>query len=354
MKIQLVNTYSTDNLGDAAIYASLAAEIRAHGGEPVLIPGARATPDSADAFISVGGDIFNNAREWFVTRNFLANVGQLAQLPGERTMLFGQSIPRSCRGLAFAGLALTLRRLGAVSVRDEISHRRLNKAGVPARLGLDTVFMHEPGAHWAPIGRRLLDAHGVDAERCALISLRNFGGMYRHDTDTFLARLLTLCESLRARGHQPAILIQSNVDGADNDRPPATWLQARLPDLPLVDPFTVTDAAPWEAAAGAVGVARMVLGVRYHASIFRMMQGRAACTLYYSNKGRDLVERLGQPGCDLAAFDPVATLDALERSAEGIVDAASLRRIARADFATGLASIAGPLPTPHREVSYVA
>lgn len=354
MKVQLVNTYSTDNLGDAAIYATLAARIRAHGGEPVLALGERATADSADAFISVGGDIFNNPREWLVTRNFLANAGQLARLPGERTMLFGQSIPRSCRGLAFGGLALTLRRLAAVSVRDEISHRRLRDAGVQARLGVDTVFMYEPAPHWPAAGRRLLAAHGVEAERCALISLRNFGPLYRHDTDAFLTRLLALCEGLRARGHQPAILIQSDVDGADNDRLPAAWLQARLPDLPLVDPFAVTDTAPWEAAAGAVGVARMVLGVRYHASIFRMMQGRAAYTLYYSNKGRDLVERLGQPGGDLAAFDPAAILQGLERSAEGHVDAAALRRLARDDFASGLATIARDLPAQRKEVPHVA
>jgi polysaccharide pyruvyl transferase WcaK-like protein len=336
MRVELINSYSTRNLGDAAIYAVLDELIRSHGGERVS--GANAAPES---FISVGGDIFNNAREWLVTRNFAGNLLRLARLPRGRAMLFGQSIPSSCHGPAFQLLAATLRRLGAVSVRDAYSHARLVAAKVPARLGYDTVFAAQPKADWPVLGRQLLETAGVDGDRCALITLRSFGTMYRHDTKSFLDRLGQLCHRLRQRGHQPAILLQSDVDGDDSDRVPAAYLRSVVPGLPLIDPFSAADGRAWEAAAGAAAIARTVVAVRYHGAIFRMIGGRVPFNLYYSNKGRDLVERLRQPGVSVADFDPAAVVAGIERSADQTTDAGHWRRLASADFSECWADVGG-------------
>lgn len=337
MRVSLVNTYSTRNLGDAAIYAALEDRLDAHGAHRTVTDNVRLS----DAFVSVGGDIFNNAREWLVTRNFARNVMDLARLPGERTMLFGQSLPPSCHGLPLQALGFVLRRLAAVSVRDELSLRTLRRIGVDAHLGLDTAFTLEPRPGWPVLGAELLQASGVDPTRAALISLRGASTMYRHDTSALLQQLAVLCQRLAKRGHQPAILLQSDVDGADNDRTSANWLRQRIAHLQIIDPFGCTTAAPWEAAAAATGAARLVIGVRYHTSVFRMMQGRAAFTLYYSNKGRDLVSRLGQPGCYVDDLDSERMISAIEASADQSVDAGALRRIARDDFAECFRRVGG-------------
>lgn len=102
MQVSLINTYSTLNLGDAAIYAGLSgllpgSQVFAHfrDPDPERIPGVTLAGPLAkkDVHISVGGDIFNNARPRLITRQFLQNLWQLWQHPG-RTLLFGQSIPR--------------------------------------------------------------------------------------------------------------------------------------------------------------------------------------------------------------------------------------------------------------------
>ena len=64
-----------------------------------------------------------------LTRRFIAQLGELAAAPPQRCFLFGQSVPGSCRGLAFGLLAHALRRLSTVTLRDEASWRKLRAAG---------------------------------------------------------------------------------------------------------------------------------------------------------------------------------------------------------------------------------
>jgi len=148
LTVGLVNTYSTLNIGDAAIYSALAA--LASGAEvvakfsdttPEYIPGLQILSDlgRCDAYISVGGDIFNNAREGLITKTFIRNLLELRRSP-KQTFLFGQSIPRSCHGLSFQALACSLRKLSAVCVRDVESHKRLTQAGINAILSFDAAF----------------------------------------------------------------------------------------------------------------------------------------------------------------------------------------------------------------------
>ena len=100
-RVGLMNTYSTRNLGDAAIITAIgkmsgATDIRANISEtsPIWIPGVAYQNDLTDCsrFVSVGGDIFNNARPIFLTKTFISNVSKL-HVHAKNTIVFGQTMP---------------------------------------------------------------------------------------------------------------------------------------------------------------------------------------------------------------------------------------------------------------------
>lgn len=342
-RVGLINTYSTLNLGDAAIYNALArligsdaeivATVQDTQPNPVAGVSFRPTLGPCNLYVSVGGDIFNNSRQWLITRQFLRNLDELRRRPS-RTILFGQSIPRSCHGLSLALLCRRLRRLAAVCVRDADSHRRLRDAGVAARLSYDTAFAltPEPGAATAAQG--ILRSAGVDAEQAALISVRAFDSMYAHDNDRFLRRMVELCRKLEAGGLRPVILVQSRAYAADNDLAVAAAIQAEVPDVAVFDPFVAqVGLEHWQLAMGALRSAAVVVGIRYHTTVLALAAGRLPYNLHYSNKGRDLSERLALPGCDLAGFDPAGELESILATAQRPFDPAPIRTHVRESFA---------------------
>jgi polysaccharide pyruvyl transferase WcaK-like protein len=351
MKVGLVNTYSTLNLGDSAIYSAFArlthpAQVVADlpADDPILVPTlAREQPLRAcDLYVSVGGDIFNNAREWLVTRSFVDNVARIRRLPADRTMLFGQSIPRSCQGLAFHWLARQLRRLASVTVRDEDSLRRLRDQGVAAELSYDVAFSLEPSAGARSVARALYAEASLDPERAILISVRGFDQMYRHDNRAFQERVATLCRQLAKRGHQPALLLQARARGADSDGEVIAGILARAGHAGVLDPFKAErhGIPAWDVTASLLGMAHGVVAVRYHTAIFRLLHGRMPFHLAYSNKGRDLTRRLGLPGMDLERFDPEQCVAAIEASARRDFSIHPIRNQVRADFHSAMARAA--------------
>jgi polysaccharide pyruvyl transferase WcaK-like protein len=130
------------------------------------------------------------------------------------------------------------------------------------------------------------------------------------------------------------------VDVHDEDLSLAHRLRRAVPSLKVLNAFRAPSEGiePWALACGATALARIVVGVRYHTAVFRLMAGRRAFVAYYSQKGRDLVERLGQPGCAIDALDAEAQLGAIEASAETAFDIASIRQRVRADFRSALAA----------------
>ncbi|MDH5537020.1 MAG: hypothetical protein OEZ08_15830, partial [Betaproteobacteria bacterium] len=102
--------------------------------------------------------------------------------------------------------------------------------------------------------------------------------------------------------------------------------------LKILDFTRTSGTQAWDCAAAALSRARVVVAIRYHTAVLRMLAGRSSYNLFYSNKGADLVTRLGQPGCDLATFDVDRELDAVERSAETIFDIAPVRAQVRSDL----------------------
>ncbi|MGC5196783.1 polysaccharide pyruvyl transferase family protein, partial [Aphanothece microscopica] len=312
--IGLINAYSTLNLGDAAIYSALrkllpaaqiTASVRDERPEPIAgIQFQNRRPSGCDGYVSVGGDIFNNAREWFITKNFLLNLAELTR-HSRQTVLFGQSIPRSCHGLSFLALRQCFLNLAAVCVRDAQSHRRLRQAGVDVRLSFDTAFVLEGSDAARQAAQSLCEAQGLDLARSAVLSVRAFDSMYLHDTASFVERMAGLCRHVVSAGLTPVVLIQSRAYGADHDLDVARALVSRVPGTAIVDPFL--DASPipsWQLAMAVFERARHIIAVRYHTAVLALAAGRVPFHLHYSNKGRDLCERLELPGCDLGGFDP--------------------------------------------------
>ncbi|UKP00316.1 polysaccharide pyruvyl transferase family protein [Nostoc sp. UHCC 0870] len=341
LTIGLVNTYSTLNIGDAAIYSALTAladdaqvVAKFQDLEPEDIPGLQLVPEmrQCDGYISVGGDIFNNARESLITKAFIRNLLQLQRSP-QKTFLFGQSIPRSCHGLSFQALAFCLRRLAAVCVRDAQSHQRLTQAGVSAILSFDVAFTLSVSETAKQTAREILQTLEIEPETAALISLRAFDSMYSHDNQKFQHQLITLSRNCQKQGYQPVLLIQSKAYGADNDLAVAEQIAQQVPGLKIFNPFGVTNTIPtWQLVMGALAISRLIVAIRYHTAVLALASGRTPFNLYYSNKGKDLTQRLDIPGCNLKDFNPDNCMDAIAATATTTFNHQTIRQQVQQDF----------------------
>ncbi|MBD2666003.1 hypothetical protein B6N60_02004 [Richelia sinica FACHB-800] len=341
LTIGLVNTYSTLNIGDAAIYSALTAlagdarvVAQFPDAVPNYIPGLQILPHlgHCDAYISVGGDIFNNAREGLITKAFIRNLLQLRRSP-KHTFVFGQSIPRSCHGISFRALTLCLRQLAAVCVRDSESHHRLTQAGVPAILSFDAAFALAVSEEAKDLAQQLFQALDVQPELAALISLRTFDSMYPHDNQQFLQQLVSVSQQFHHQGYQPVLLIQSQAYGADNDLLMAEEIVKQVPQLKIFNPFTLPHPLPsWQLVMGALAISRLIVAIRYHTSVLALASGRVPFNLYYSNKGRDLTKRLEIPGCSLEEFHPDTHVDAIAATATATFDHEAIRQRVKQDF----------------------
>lgn len=344
--VELTNVYSCNNIGDAAIYASLA---ELSGNDTVLWPHettrseavvqtgfpfiSNKLPTARRSRISVGGDIFNNARPKFITRRFLQNMRDLGRSAGQ-TCVFGQSIPRSCHGLSFRLLAWQMSRLASVTVRDTESYNRLNEAGVDVSLSYDAVFAQTIRDEWRDAAIKQLAAEH-DFSRMALLSLRPFDAMYGYDTRACIRLMIDTCRGLRQRGFIPTIMLHAAVDQHDGDVQMIREIAREVP-VRVIDPFVTSGIAPWKLAAASISMAQIVIGVRYHMSIFRLIAGKVPFNLYYSNKGEDLCVRVSVPGKAIHTFDPEQDLDLAIATQHQSFDAQRIRNAVRADFAAAL------------------
>lgn len=331
----LINTYSTRNLGDAAILRATArllpggkAQAIINDRTPLTVPGVSqvaALPEDR-LRVSVGGDIFNNGRPFLVTRNFVDNVRTLALRPGQ-TISFGQTIPASCRGIGFRLLARALRGVAAVVVRDRESQALLKRRGIDARLSWDIAFTTETSLSAQKRAAAILDIHRLRPDRTVLVSVRPFDALYPGNQAAFETEVATLATRLNARGHDVALLIQSDVAHWDTDRLAAARIHALTPSARIVDCLSDPyDPDPVATLTALLGLANIVIGVRYHTSVLRLAAGRQPFNLYYSRKGADLHRRLGLPGARAGAGDINAAIAAIEHSADLGFDPAPLRQ----------------------------
>lgn len=313
MKIGLINLASSRDVGDSAILAALGAILRGHNllalaapDKQPQLPGIPLHPPHTlcNAYISVGGDIFHNDRPWLATHDFLDNLAQLA-LHGRQTLLFGQSIPASCQDLAFHLLCLVLKKLPSVTVRDKESWQRLRAAGIEAQLGYDLAFMHHPEPTALGEALALLAGQRLDATRTVLLSLPESNALPAQGQAQLATLLGDLCRLLRQAGLQPALLLISA------DRGSVALIQAigqQVAALPLIDvlhpPADLAYLAPHELLQGLLALAGLTISLHYHTTVLALAAGRLPYNLHYSGKSRDLSERLGTPGSDLANFNP--------------------------------------------------
>lgn len=345
----LINAYATRNLGDAAIMAALAsltpegrAQVALNDDKPVAIPGVVLTEElkGAQRYISVGGDIFNNARPHLVTKAFLKNLNSITR-HADRTILFGQTIPASCGWLGRPLLTRALCKVGGVVVRDCESFELLRHSGVDARLSYDAAFALSPSERGIWRAAALFAANRLVPERTVLLSVRSFDSIYRHDQASFMQRMARTAELLCARGHQVAVLVQSDVNARDSDRAVAADLKQRVPGIAILDLLADSgDDNPVATLIGALTIANIVVAVRYHAAILRMVGRRMPYNLYYSRKGRDLEHRLGLRGCALEAFDPETAIADIEATATGDFNPDPIADHVRRAFETAYARVA--------------
>lgn len=346
MPIGLLNLYSTRNLGDAAIYASLAqmspdatalGTLEEDQSTPIAGFGKSKNLQGCKAFVSVGGDIFNNARPSFITRRFLSNIGELKRNP-KRTMVFGQSLPRSCRGLSFKILSHTLKQLSSVTIRDEESYGRLKGAGVNVQLSYDTAFVLQPD----DVANAMADEHlsklGLEPSKTALISLRNESSMYAKTNGE--KQLLDIAQKLLERGHHVGLLVQADGDASDSDRQMALRIKLACPRAVIVDPFSFKGSVdPWKLFVGILSIANIVVAVRYHAAVLRLISGRSAYVLHYSNKGSDLCKRLSIEGSELGLEPASELIRKIENSARSGFEVAPIAAHVRDSFQNRLATM---------------
>lgn len=351
MTVGLLNVYSTNNLGDAAIYSAIARLAQGRrvlarvGAESFATPGVTPVPalPVCPTYVGVGGDIYNNPRPRLITRRFLANLRELTKRP-RQTFVFGQSIPRSCRGLSFQLLSQVFRRLAGVVVRDEESHRRLTDSGVRSTLCHDLAFALSMAPGIESAAAIAFAEQELVAERTALISLRAFDHLYAVETEDMLTRIADLIRALERRGHQPALLIQADADSSDSDRAVAARLQRDLPGLRVIDTLRpVGGLGGWPLLLGILARAHLVIGVRYHAAVLRLVAGRMPFVLHYSNKGADLCRRLAIPGCSANGFDVETNLAAIEATAGQAFDPQPLRRDVQEQFQRQMAATGAAL-----------
>lgn len=343
-QFDLISTYSTRNLGDAAIMRAIAslvtggmAGVALDGARELHLPGLAFAHNGKGATrISVGGDIFNNSRPRFVTRSFVAKLMDLGQAP-QRTIAFGQTIPSSCQGLSFRMLSHVLKRLASVTVRDTESYALLKSARVHAALSWDVAFVTEATLASLARASALFARHELRPDRTVLLSVRPFDAMYPADQQVVEKNLAVLCSGLLDRGHQVGLLIQSDVASWDEDRTSASRIASSDSRIRIVDCLQDReDPDPVATLAALLNLANIVIGIRYHTTVLRLAGGRAPFNLFYSRKGGDLQRRLGLAGCHISEAAGKATIEAIEATASHIFNPAPIRRDIRQQFAAAL------------------
>ncbi|GAB6140816.1 hypothetical protein JCM14076_15450 [Methylosoma difficile] len=343
MKIGLINTHSYNNVGDAATYAALAQLLNGHEVYANLMEAQAPIPsgihnqrnlNQCDSFVSVGGDVFNNTRPWFVTKKFLNNLNLLGKKPNT-TFLFGQSIPASCNGPSLKLLASQLKRINSVTVRDQQSYKKLSEMGVNCKLSFDTSFVLQCSAEAERQADIVLE--NLEATRSAVISLREFNSLYPANNEIFVRNIGKLCRKLLEYDYQPVLLIQSKVSEKESDWVVAKAIMELCPGAKVLDLLAYQSTVPsWELLQAVLKKAGLIVAVRYHTAILALAAGRVPYNLYYSNKGADLCERLKIPGGFIGNFNPDYEFSAITNTCSKSFNAEPIRRCLANDFKEAL------------------
>jgi polysaccharide pyruvyl transferase WcaK-like protein len=205
-------------------------------------------------------------------------------------------------------------------------------------LSYDTAFALPPQLQSRTMAQELFDTAGLDPASTIFVSLRNQSSMYAANNGE--RQILDIVRCLVQRGHQVGLLIQAQGDAADTDWTLAKTILTQVPKAKIFNPFLVQDGVePWSVLTAALGMARGVVAVRYHAAVLRMIEGKQAYVLYYSNKGEDLCQRLKQPGSMLGEMDVQALVQDIEKTIDRPFDAEMVQDHVKSSFARAVGGL---------------
>jgi len=116
-----------------------------------------------------------------------------------------------------------------------------------------------------------------------------------------------LCEGLIKAGKQLVLLIQADASINDSDTSMAQAIKSQV-DGAFRHSKRVTHSQFLQSVICHAG---MVVAVGYHTAVLALAGGKVPYNLYYSNKGKDLCDRLNIPDADIHEFDPDTELQAI-------------------------------------------
>lgn len=348
--VGLLNASSIRSVGNGAIYSAIGqlspggqVLVELEDADSLRSPRLQQVRDISrcDVLVSVDDDTHHELEPSRIAGARADHLRRMAS-SAERTFAFGHSLPHALQQTWLEHTAKVLRTLSSVVVRDRTSAHRLNAAGIPAALGHDPAFVLQPSLAFVAAAGLAYARTGLMAERAALISVRDLDRDGVVPAASLPGRIASLMQVLRARGHQPALLIQTDLGADHGDRAIATRVAALLPDVAVIDAFEPAGGVVgWPLVSGLLARARLVVAGRYHTAVLRLCAGREPFILHDTHDVEDLADRLNLPRASAKSFDAEAIIAELEATAETAFDPEPLRRDVQDRFGACLAVALG-------------
>jgi polysaccharide pyruvyl transferase CsaB len=330
-RIVISGYYGFHNLGDEAVLAATAAELRrrrpeaeiaalsASPAETARVHGIDGVPRGdpreiirslrrCDLFLCGGGSLFQDATSWRSPWYYLSILA-LARRLARRTVVYAQGIERFHLAPVRAAVAVLLDRVDLITVRDAASQTLLREMGVRRPrvvLSADPSLLLTP--EWSEAAKAEKARWGNGAAYGLALRPWRRGDAVRAAADA--ARILTARLGVRW------ILLPMHPPG---DLAVAETLAARLGPAAVV---VRAPLGPREMLA-LIGSLDLLVGMRLHALLFAAAQGVPIVPIAYDPKVEALAHDLGEP-----APVPASAVSAedLARSMEAAVDDRQNRR----------------------------
>ncbi|HEY9723024.1 MAG TPA: polysaccharide pyruvyl transferase CsaB [Oscillatoriaceae cyanobacterium] len=328
LRIVLSGYYGYNNLGDEAILAALVQQLRALAPDAELlalsgnpadtrarlgieavnrldVPAIWRTLRRSDLFVSGGGSLLQDVTGLGSVPYYLGLVG-LAQFLGVRTMVLGQGVGPLNLPTSRMLVGSTLRRVDAVTVRDQSSRELLARCGVPIdRVGLtaDPVLAMEPAS---PERVEALRARLglLDGQPTIAVAIRPWHTWFERQLKAFSA---VLAQHAAAWNAQILLLPFHRPDDELLAGELRNCLETR-PDAHRPHVVTLEEPVEPELMLGLISRVDLMIGMRLHALIMAAAVAVPALALVYDPKVEAFADRAG--------FPSVESVTALEASNE--------------------------------------
>jgi len=267
----------------------------------------------ADLVVSCGGGFLNDD---FGPAFLLQLYGiYFATLMGKPTVIYGQSIGpfrnRRYRALARA----VLKRVGLITVREEVSAREVRAMGLDPIVTADPAFLL-PAVNRAE-AQRLLAAEGVPLnEPLVGVTVRYwpFPG-HKDGGQRFERYLQTMAQTIDRLTERAVVVCMPQVigPGKDDDRIVAERVCKKMKRGKGRVKLIAKDYAP-EELKGMIGLMRLFVGTRMHSNLFAASMGVPVVAIGYNWKTEGIMDQVGQGGyvCDIDRLEAEALWSKIE------------------------------------------